>query len=165
MQKKLNTKTIDTKEFFRNSDLLDQLVLRQLSHIKGNWELTWDEEKQGYIPEENSYADLLNKLIEEMGQVDPPAKYHDNEDCLAEHVKSNCNWDIKKVNGRWIRADYPSILEQGAFDDIDKNNLIFAAVGRIKVAIKQKQFHFDDMEQSHQRMLADVLAIILYHRT
>ena len=156
---------INTKKFFRNCDLLARLVLRQLSHIKENWELTWDDTKQKYIPEENSYSESLNKLIEEMEHIDPPAKYHDNEDCLAEYVKINLNWDIKKVNGRWIGADYPSVLEQGAFNDIDQENLILAAVGRIKAAIMKKQYHFDDMEQSHQKMLADVLAVILYHRT
>ncbi|MCK5493731.1 MAG: hypothetical protein KAJ14_11535 [Candidatus Omnitrophica bacterium] len=156
---------VDTKTFFNNCIILDHLVLRQLCHIKGNWELTWDGEKEEYESEENSYADLLNKLIEEMGNVNPPAKYHDNEDCLAEYVKERLNWNIKKINGCWVGLDYFSILEQGAFDDIDQDHLILAAVGRIKAAIKHKQLHFDEMEQSHQRMLADVLAIILYHRT
>lgn len=155
---------IDTKEFFSNSDLLDSLVLRPLSHIKGNWELTWDGDKQEYEPEEESYSELLNQLIEELGRVNPPSQYHDNEDCLAEYVRSNLTWNIKKVGGRWVGEDYSAILEQGGFNDIDQENLILAATGRIKVALNRKQLHFDDMEQSHQKMLVDVLAIILYYR-
>ena len=57
------SKMIDTKTFFCNSDLLDCLVLRPLSHIKSNWELTWDGNKQKYENEKDSYAQLLNQLI------------------------------------------------------------------------------------------------------
>ncbi|NUN66745.1 hypothetical protein HCU40_18765 (plasmid) [Pseudanabaena biceps] len=162
---------IDMKEFFGNSDLLDLLVLRQLSHIKGNWELIWDRENEEYEPEENSYAEEVNQLIEELSLVEPPEKYHKNEDSLAEYLIANLNSEITKVNGRWVRAAYTSraiyasILEQGGFHDIDQTNLILAAAGRIKAAMDRKQNHFDDMERSHQEMLADVIAIILYHRT
>jgi hypothetical protein len=160
------SKIIDTKEFFSNSDLLDHLVLRPLSHIKANWEITWDRDKQEYETEEESYAELLNLLIEELSHVNPPSRYHENEDCLAEYViSSKLNWNIKKVGGRWVGEDYAFILEQGGFYDIDEENLILATAGRIKAAIDRNQIHFDDMEQSHQKMLADVLAIILYHRT
>ena len=163
--KKPDLSVINTKEFFSNSDLLDYLVLRPLSHIKGNWELTWDGDRQEYEPEEDSYAVLLNQLIEELCCVNPPSRYHDNEDRLAEYVRANLNWDIKKVGRRWVGEDYAAILEQGDFDDIDEENLILAVAGRIKAAIDRDQLHFDDMEQSHQKMLADVLAIIFYHRT
>jgi hypothetical protein len=155
---------IEMKEFFRNSALLDCLVLRQLSHIKGNWELIWDRENEEYEPEDNSYAEEINQLIEDLGLVEPPDKYHTNEDGLAEYVIANLNWKINKVNGRWIGADYASILEQGGFHDIDKTNLILAAAGRIKAAMDRNQNHFDDMEEFHQKMLADVIAIILYHQ-
>jgi len=156
---------IKTKEFFANSSFLEYLALRQLSHIKGNWELLWDEESEKYESEENSYADMLNQLIDEMGQLSPLVNYHNNEDCLAEYVVSNLNWQIKKVNNRWIGADYSSVLEQGGFHDIDQKNLILACAGRIKAAIDREQYHFDKMEDSHQKILADVIAIILYHRT
>jgi hypothetical protein len=39
-----------------------------------------------------------------------------------------------------------------------------AAAGRIHAAIDRGQLHFDDMEWSHQVILAGVLAAILYHR-
>lgn len=156
---------IDAKKFFEQSDLLDRLALRQLSHIKGNWELIWDDEDRKYEPEEDSYAEKVNQLIEELGRVDPPKKYHENEDCLAEYVIANLNWKIKKVNSRWVGEDYAAILEQGGFNDIDEQNLILAAAGRIMAAVDRGQHHFDDMEQSHQKMLSEAIAIILYHRT
>ena len=154
-----------TKVFFRNSALLDYLVLRQLSHIKGNWELIWDDDKQVYEPEEESYAELLNQLIEKLCSVNPPPGYHENEDCLAEYVRSNLDWDLRKIGGRWVGEDYAAILEQGVSDNINEESLILAAAGRIKAAIDHNQLHFDDMEQSHRKILADVLSIILYHRT
>lgn len=157
---------IDTKSFFQDSELLDYLVLRPLSHIKANWELTTSADKnQLYETEEDSYADLLNQLIIELGRVNPPHRYHDNEDCLAEYVKTSLRWNINKVGNKWIGMEYKSILEQGGFDDLDEVNLVLAASGRIKAAIKRNQHHFDDMETSHQNMLSIVLAIIMYHRS
>src|SRR3989339_643975 len=154
---------IDTIRFFWQCEFLDHFAVRQLSHINANWELRWNREEGKYEPEEDSYAEKVNQLIEELGQVDPPRKYHENEDCLAEYLITNLNWPIKKVNGRWVGADYTVILTQGGFDDINEENLILAAAGRIKAAIDRKQYNFDDMERSHQKMLAAVIAVILYH--
>lgn len=152
------------KEFFGWSDLFDYMVTRQLSHIKANWELTWDHAEKKYEHEENSYAEIINKLVLEISNLDPPAKYHDNEDRLAEYCKESLNWDIKKIGGRWVGSDYASILEQGGFKDNDEYNLCLAACGRVKAALDRGQIHFDDMEEVHRKMLADVIAIILYHR-
>jgi hypothetical protein len=155
---------VDAKKFFWQSESLDYLALRPLSHIKGNWELTWDSEEGKYEPEKDSYAEMLNQLIEELGQVNPPKKYHDNEDCLAEYVITNLHWKIKKLDSRWVGEDYTNILTQGGFDDIDEKNLVLAAAGIIKAAMDRKQYHFNDMEESHQKMLAAVIAVIIYHR-
>jgi hypothetical protein len=108
---------------------------------------------------------LLNDLLAELENVRPPTRYHDNEDCLARFVIEHLKWPIKKVGNRWVGADYDSILEQGAFHDVGEANLLFAAAGRIQVARSLSQNHFDEMEDSHRRMLGAVLAIILYHRT
>lgn len=156
---------IDTNNFFKNNNTLDRLVLRPLSHIMGNWELTWDREGNEYEAEEDSYAERLNHLISELSQIDPPKKYHDHEDRLAEYVQSNLNWKIKKIGNRWVGETYGAILEQGGFSDIDQENLLSAAAGRIKAATDRGQLCFDDMELSHQAILADVLAIILYFRS
>ncbi len=153
------------KKFFANSDLLDYMVLRPLSHINESWELTWDRQNQEYEREPDTFSSLLIDLITEISQTTAPAKYHGNEDCLAEYVKKSLNWKIHKEGNRWIGSDYESILEQGGFKDLNEKNLVQAATGRIKAAIDRGQIHFDDMEESHQKMLAVVMAIIIYHRT
>jgi hypothetical protein len=153
------------EHFFFKSELLDYLVLRPLSHIKGNWDLTYDGTEHFFTPEENSFAEEINQLLIDLNNSIVPDSYHDNEDCLAEYVKENLNWDIKKNGSQWEGAEYKLILEQGGFSDDDQQNLLIAAAGRIKVAIDYNQLHFDDMERGHQNILADVLSIILYHRS
>lgn len=153
------------REFFSWSELFDYTVTRQLSHVKSNWELTWDHDDEVYEPEDDSYAELINNLVVELSKLDPPKKYHDNEDRLAEFCKESLNWNIKKIGNRWVGSDYASILEQGGFRDLDEKNLCLAACGRVKAAIDREQLHFDDMEEFHRKMLADVVVIILYHRS
>jgi hypothetical protein len=155
----------DVRAFFAWSDgVLDRAVLRPLSHITLNWELTWNHTTKCYEPEDDSFASLLNKTIDELAETEPPARYHDNEDRLAHYLIETLGWPIRKERGRWIGADYDSILEQGGFEDIDQSELLQAAAGRIHAALDRAQRHFDDMEESHQRMLATVLTVILYHR-
>jgi hypothetical protein len=155
----------EVASFFQQCEYLGYLVTRPLSHIRRNWELIWDHENDEYLVEDDSYSDSLNTLIEELATVNPPPKYHDHEDRLAEHVNSDLGWNVKEINGRWVGEDYEPILEQGNLNDIQQKNLVLAAAGRIRAAIIRGQTHFDKMEQSHQRILAGVLAIILYHRT
>ena len=115
--------------------------------------------------EENSYAAQLNRLVEELGSVAPPTKYHDNEDRLAEYVIKHLKWPIRKEGNRWVGEDYNVILQQGGFHDLDERDLVLAAAGRIRAAMDRGQTHYDQMEESHRRILAAVLATILYHRT
>ena len=93
----MNTKI---KEFFEWSDLFDYMVTRQLSHIRENWELTWDDVENIYKPEEESYAEIINALVTEISILEPPELYHDNEDCLADYCKQRLGWDIQKVGNR-----------------------------------------------------------------
>jgi hypothetical protein len=151
--------------FFAHSCNLDWEVLRPLSHILPYWELTWLPDEQKYSEEDGSYAGLLNSLISDLEVANPPMKYHDNEDRLAEYVVKHLKWPIKRVGRRWIGESYDCILEQGGFHDIDEQDLILAAAGRIRAATDRNQLHYDDMEESHRRMLGAVLTIILYHRT
>lgn len=154
----------DLRQFFAHSDLLDHAVLRPLDHIAANWEVTWDHQAQRYEPEENSFSEQLNALIEEIAQATPPHQYHDNEDRLAQFVIKSLKWPIRKEGRRWVGVDYDSILEQGGFDDIDQKDLVVAATGRTVAALMHGQRHFDEMENSHRRMLGAVMSIILYHR-
>lgn len=153
------------KVFFENSAWLDYKVLRQLSHINLSWELIWDEDAEEYVREEGTLAGTLNDLITEISVTIIPEKYHDNEDELAEYVIKHLKWKIHKIGNRWVGEQYEAIMEQGGFDEINEKHLVQAAAGRIKAAIDRSQLHFDDMEESHQKMLAAVLAIIVYHRT
>ena len=152
------------KEFFKNSDYLDHMSLRHLAHIRPHWELTWDYDNDKYFEEEGSFAKELNELIEEISNLKPPAKYHDNEDVLAEYVIKKLNWNIIKKGNLWTVKDYPSLLEQGGHGDPYEKNLVLAATGRIHAALKFKQFEFDKMEEGHQKILGYVIAIILFHR-
>jgi len=151
------------KNFFYKSEELDYFVLKPLSHINSNWELSCDRMNL-YRHEDNSFAKLLNELIFELNSVVPYENYHDNEDFLAEYVKEHLNWNIKKIGKFWQGADYLSILEQGGFYDKHEKHLILALAGRIRISINYNQLTFDDMEKAHKKILANILSIILYHR-
>jgi hypothetical protein len=56
--------------------VLDRAVLRPLSHITLNWELTWNHTTKCYEPEDDSFASLLNKTIDELAETEPPADMH-----------------------------------------------------------------------------------------
>ena len=109
-------------------------------------------------------AEEVNRLLDEISEVQPPKEYHANEDVLAEYVKSHLNWNIYKKGNRWESSDYEAIINQGSFGDEDQKNLILAAAGRIEAAIEHGQTNFDDMEYGHQKILAMVMASILYQR-
>ncbi|MDQ4420970.1 hypothetical protein OOT33_11065 [Sphingobium sp. DEHP117] len=144
--------------------MLERFVLRPLSHITMNWELKWDDNAQAYLPEEDSFAAIRNQTIHDLSETRPPRRYHENEDSLADFVIEHLHWPIRKKRGFWVGAGYNSILEQGGFHDLDQFDLLQAAAGRVHAALDRQKTHFDHMEHSHQRMLAAVLSIILYHR-
>ena len=160
------------QDFFSCSELVDYEVLRALSHIRPNWELTWSLNNEIYESEDDSFASLFNKLIEELATSTPPSRYHDNENALAEYVQQHLNWGIHRQGNIWINRDgkrlapddYITTLAQGAFHDVDEQELIAAAAGRIQAALDRGQNHFDDVEESHRRIIAGVLYSILYHR-
>lgn len=152
------------RAFFAHSELLDYLVVRPLSHITLNWELTWDGDKGRYRPEADSFSTMLNEVIEALASCSPPKKYHDHEDRLAEYAAAKLGWPIRKEGNRWIGYDYDLILEQGGGGDVAQAELLAAASGRVQAAIDRGQNGFDEMEDGHRRMLAAVMTIILYHR-
>ncbi|WP_294591931.1 hypothetical protein [uncultured Rikenella sp.] len=152
-------------DFFKKSEFLEYLVTRPLSHIRPNWELSWDENINSYQHEEDSYAEELNNLIKEIGQTPVPVSYHEHEDHLAEYVKNNHNWPIYKVRNRWICDDYRSIIDQGCFSPEGIQNLLQAIAGRVDATKKLGQMHFDEMESGHQRILGFAITTILYQRS
>lgn len=139
-------------------------VLKPLWVARGNWDLSWDNKTKRYVVEEDSFGNEINALITELEKVNPPDKYHDNEDVLARYVEEKLNWGIEKIGKRWTGSDYKAILEQGGFGDIDEQNLVLAASGRIRASIKYGQKHFDKMENGHMIILSNILSIILFHR-
>jgi hypothetical protein len=151
------------RDFFAWSSWLDQITLRPLSHIAPYWEATWDDETQRYIPEPRSFADDLNTVIELIATCPRPPKYHDHEDVIAKRVQ-DAGWPIQKKGSRWVGADYPGVLEQGAFRDVGQRDLVAAATGRVHAALDYGQTHFDEMEEGHLNMLAAIISIIIYHR-
>ena len=148
------------RAFFARSEFLDHVVLRPLTHIRSNWETRWDDDV--YASEEDSFADELNILIERLSHISPPARYHDNEDRLAEFAIEHLKWPLYKKGKRWFGADYEFILESGSLSDVERENLLLAAAGRIQAALARGQTHFDHMEESHRRMLGAVLCIAIY---
>lgn len=154
----------DIRKFFAQSELLDYLVLRPLSHITLNWETSWDDATRQYEPEPGSFAADLNAVIELIAVSSPPVRYHDHEDRLAERVIRDLGWPIQKRGTRWIGADYATILEQGAFRDLGQHDLLSAASGRVQSAFVHGQRHIDEMEEGHRTMLVAVLTIAIYHR-
>ncbi|MET3722335.1 hypothetical protein [Sphingomonas trueperi] len=151
------------RAFFAWSDLLDHEVLRPLSHIRLNWELMWDHDAKRYKPEEGSFAENLNELIECIAAILRPDRYHDDEDVIANYLASHPQSGVTKRGNRWVGADYFHILERGGFDDIDQQHLRRAATGRVCAAIERGQLEYDQMEEGHRKMLAAILTIILYH--
>lgn len=153
------------ENFFANSALLEYFVTKPLSHIRNNWELTWKEETKCYEIEEDSYANDLNLLIQEIKNTPIPNSYHVNEDLLAEYVKNKLGWPIYKEGDRWMCDDYRAIINQGVFGPDGITNLLQAIAGRVCAARNHGQMHFDDMEQGHRLILGFAMATILYVRS
>lgn len=151
-------------EFFDQSDYLDYEVLRPLSHIRGNWELYPGTDEFHFELEEDSFAKELSELIDELGATEIPDRYHDNEDTLAEYVRDKFDSEIRKVGNRWVGREYQIILQDAGFFDINEENLVQSAKGRIIAAQNFNQNHYDEMETGHRKMLAVILTLILYHR-
>ncbi len=152
-------------EFFKQSDLFDYEVLRPLSHIRRNWELSPGQGDYHFEIEEHSFAKDISELIDELETTSIPNQYHDNEDQLAEYVRDKFNNEIKKLGNRWVGQDYQIILQDAGFFDIDEQNLVQSAKGRIITAKNYDQNHYDEMEDGHRKMLAVILTLILYHRS
>lgn len=155
---------LDMIHFFDRSLFLDYDVLRPLSHIRANWELSAGDGAFDFLDEEDSFAKDLSLLIDELEITPTPKRYHDNEDHLAELVKRKTGSDIYKLKSRWVGQDYRIILQDGGLYDDEEKNLVQAAKGRISAAIAYGQAHYDEMEDGHRIMLAVILTLILYCR-
>ncbi|MCI5167518.1 MAG: hypothetical protein D3903_15865 [Candidatus Electrothrix sp. GM3_4] len=149
--------------FFANSEDILDYVLKPLEHIRGNWDVIWDRDNDKYQEEEDSFGAELNALIHEIAQAKAPTNYHVHEDKVA--VFQTRHWDSISKKGRfWVGGEYREILEQGSFDDHEQQALVLSVAGRVKAALDREQYHIDEMEKKHKRMLCAILSIILYQR-
>lgn len=152
---------LEVKNFFAQSEYLDQMVLRPLSHLDLEWELI--QGNDGYLLEEGNLSAHLINLIDVLASTVPPKKYHDNEDRLAEYLVSMGS-KIQKKGQYWIGDDYGFVLQQASLaHQLNNEELIFSAAGRVVAAIKHKQYKFDEMEEGHQAMLAAILTILVFN--
>lgn len=148
---KINQDVID---FFKARDFMEHEVFRPLSHIRGNWELIADQNTGRYMDEDGSFAWLFNHHTDRLAAANSPAKYHDSEDRLGEHVQQGLNWNIREKRGVRVNvkgntlqpSDYLAILEQGGFKTGSDNDLVEAAAGLVRAAINHGQKHFYGME-------------------
>lgn len=101
--------------------------------------------------------------------MNPPRKYHGNEDKLAEYLCNERGWKIKKVGSLWKRKDgtkldYPCLIEQGCCGVASNlDELKTAIAGRIKAAKDHGQLHYDQMESNHRDILSASMAVWLFH--
>ncbi|PKG39620.1 hypothetical protein [Psychromonas sp. Urea-02u-13] len=149
------------RSFFENSDYFERLVTKPLFYIKPDYELDWKDGK--LIESDDSFAKVLNQLLDKLDSIEAPKNYHLHEDILAEY----CSLEeptVYKKGKLWLGQDYGWILENGAYEDIDEVNLTFAILGRVKAAFLRKQNTFDEMEERHRAMLSELLQCFIYHR-
>ncbi|GHY52645.1 hypothetical protein VCSRO70_3444 [Vibrio cholerae] len=149
------------RKFFENCDYFERLVTKPLYYIKHEYELNWLDGK--LIESEDSFACYLNQLFDELDNVVAPEYYHQYEDIIAKY----CELDeptIRKKGKLWVGQDYGWIIENGAYDDIDQENLVLAIAGRVKAAQRFHQNTFDEMEERHRVMLSELIQCFIYHR-
>ena len=159
--------------FFSGSCLLDGEVLRPLSHVRSNWELMPDIGGL-YEIEEDSFAGMLNSLVSEIAATTPPSDYHSYENSVAAYMNLVRDETYTLRKGRWRYAadgrtlsvhELTYMLEQASCDSNDIPDLVLAAAGRVRAALKFEQHHYDEMEGGHRIMLAALLTIILFRRS
>jgi len=162
--------------FFANSDWLDRAVLRPISHVAGNWELTWNTHADRYEPESDSLADHLNVLIHDMAASKPPADYHHYENKLAisyDDVKSG-RFKLNRSRKLWIdtATNLPvskdmvgHMIEQATCGHYDVPDLVLSAAGRVATSLRFGVSHFDDLDDGHLEMLSVIMTDILFRRS
>jgi hypothetical protein len=163
-------------DYFAQSEMLDYTVLRPLDHVFGNWELIWDSAEYKYRPEEDSFADHINILIQEIASSIPPDNYHYYENKLAEMYDAVKRGELKLDNSGkiWINAStgcrvskewVGHMIEQSRSGSDSLPDLVLAASGRVAASMKHGISHFDELDHGHMEMLAIVMMVILFCKT
>lgn len=159
--------------FFGESGWLDRSVLRPLSHLALSWELRRTETVGVFMEEEDSLAGLMNQLIREISLATPPESYHAHEDAVIRLREGAASGLIYLQGKRWrdratgepmAKSSIGSLLEQASIGYDDVPDLVLAAAGRVATALKFGDANFDDLDEGHADMLAEVLTVILFIR-
>jgi hypothetical protein len=159
--------------FFGKSQWLDRSVLRPLSHIAMSWELRRTETVGVFMEEEDSLAVLMNQLILDISRATPPADYHAHEDAVIRLREGIDNGAIYQEGRRWRdrktgeplhKSSISSLMEQASIRYEDVPDLVLAAAGRVATALKFGDANFDDLDNGHADMLAEVLTVIIFIR-
>lgn len=160
--------------FFENSDILDHAVLRPISHVAPNWELTWDLSSGRYEEEEDSLAAHLNKLIEEISHSLPPQDDHALENQYAINYEGVASgrfhldgklWRDRQT-GKLVNKDFVGhMIEQATCGHYDVPDLVHSAAGRVSTALQFGVDHFDKLDRGHMEMLSVIITDILFRRS
>lgn len=161
--------------FFYRSDRLDYTTLRPLSHVRSNWELVGSESGDPlFEEEEDSYAENLNVLIDEIAAASPSYDYHKLENQIAADYTDAINgryflkgtlWHDKQTGQPIQKDDVGHMMEQASSGSDDVPGLVLAAAGRIATAMSYSVGNFDDLDRGHMEMLAIDLMTILFRRS
>jgi hypothetical protein len=158
--------------FFGESGWLDSAVLRPMSHIASCWELRRTDTVGVFMEEEESLAGLMNELIREISEATPPADYHAHEDAVM-RLRQNNDSQIYLGDKRWrdratglplAKSAIAFFLEQASIGYEDVPDLVNAAAGRVAAALRFGNANFDQLDEGHADMLAEVLCVILFVR-
>lgn len=148
---------------------MDGTVTRPLSHIAPHWELIWQDKERRYLDEEYSLGSHFNDLIEDISVSPKPKNYHRYMDnhliYRSDIVLKNKIWCDVSTDDKIDVEMMGHYISQEAIGDLEAKNLILAAAGRIEVSRKLGFENYDELDDNHMGMLAQILTSILYCRS
>lgn len=148
----------------------DLEVTKPLEHIAHNYELTWDHDAQKFEEEELSFAPVLNLLIDELAKTPSYDHYHKfvDDELMASRFANEViyledkRWRESKTREPLKPEDIGHYLEQHTIGGYIPRNLTKSVSSRIRAAQKAGVNNWDDLDDGHRKMLAELIVVILY---
>ncbi|MEO1100252.1 MAG: hypothetical protein AAFW65_00245, partial [Pseudomonadota bacterium] len=120
--------------------------------------------------EELSFAPVLNTLIDELAKTPSYADYHqfvDDELLASRFAKAVIHlegkrWKETKTNEPLRPQDIGHYLEQHALGGCSLINLKKSISSRIRAAQKIGDKNWDELDDGHRKMLAELIVVVLY---
>ena len=148
----------------------DLEVTKPLSHIAPYYELTWDMEAQKFEEEELSFAPVLNSLIDKLAKTSSHTDYHQfvDDELLASRFANEViylegkRWKNNRTKEPLKPEDIGHYLEQHALGGCSLVNLKKSVSSRIRAAQKAGIKNWDELDDGHRKMLAELIVVILY---